>query len=151
MTRMEHKHIIFLLVLTFFGLSILQIYFTNQTMMTIGICALAGAFGFKLWLFVSSVIVMYHQKGNSQLAKAGLAFFCALASMAFALLILFGFAALDLLAIYFHEYVPQVELVAIRNVIRNFAITTVVAVVIYGSRMMDVVFADFYQQRRGTI
>lgn len=142
-----HRTIVMLLVGTFLFLSLLQVIFDSETMTTIGICTVAVAFGYKLWLFCTSAWVMRQQRGTSRLAKAGLAFFCALAAMALAMTMVFSFASMDRLAYHFSETFPQVELIGVRNVARNFAITTVVAVVIYGSRMMDAVFAMREDQR----
>lgn len=117
----------------------LQFFIDARTFTVATIIALAVVFWYKTTAFGTFGWILWKQDGASRLSKTGRDFFIALFCLAFLLAIAFTLASIDMLTAT--SPLPQPTTIGeARSAVRNFTISTVVAVIIYGSRMMDAVF-----------
>lgn len=138
----ERVPIVPLLVLQFVALTAVQWWVPPGPYTTFSIACMFVVFTFKSWVNLVCAVTMYRQHGTSDLARAVQAYFWSLLGQSGMLAFLY-FDAMGL-------SVPGLDLAEVRNTIRNVAIVSVLAVIIYGSRMLDALFDHLRsQQARG--
>ena len=131
-----------MLALVFAALMILQMFVSPLTFETISIGALFVVFAFKSIVNTISAYTMWRQQGTSSLAKACMRYFWSQDSMSVLLAFLFLLAFTDRIS----WALPGTDLTIVRNILRSFVITSVVAVGILGSQMMSALF-DFLREQ----